>query len=60
MHLRSLKLTDLVLERFDANHLLDRISQVSSRSLLRLELINLTTVHCPMTQIGMLTNLQVE
>lgn len=60
LHLKYLKLTDLVLERFDANHLLDEISRVCNQGLTQLELINITTLHCPMTQIGMFENLQVQ
>lgn len=56
----ELELVDLVLERYEANSLMDQISIGLSQSLKVLSIINLTTNHCPLQQISMLSNLEVS
>lgn len=57
--LSYLELIDLVLQRYEANHLMDEVSRVCSRSLCILSSINITTVHCPLLQIGLMDKLKV-
>uniref|UniRef100_A0A182IL67 Uncharacterized protein n=1 Tax=Anopheles atroparvus TaxID=41427 RepID=A0A182IL67_ANOAO len=57
--LRSLSLVDLILERYEANHLLDEVLESCCLVLRRLCLVNVTTVHCPIMHIGLFLNLQV-
>lgn len=57
--LKSLKLVDLVLERYEANHLLDEVLDSCCTILRYLNLINVTTVHCPILHIGLFLNLQI-
>ena len=56
--LKSLKLTDLMLVRYDANHLLDEVLESCSTGLKQLHLINLTKVHCPIMHVGLFFNLK--
>lgn len=58
-HLQTLKLVDLMLERYEANHLLDEVLEACCLVLKRLHLINVTMVHCPVMHIGLFLNLQV-
>lgn len=58
-HLRTLKLIDLMLERYDAKHLLDEVLNSCCLVLKVLHLVNVTTVHCPIMHIGLFLNLQV-
>lgn len=60
--LHTLRLVDLLLERYDANHLLDDLVQsgsMCSTSLRSLHLINVTAKHCPIMHIGLFFNLRV-
>lgn len=59
-NLRILKLIDLVLERFEANHLLDEVLDSCCTQLRVLYLVNTTTVHCPIMHVGLFINLQVQ
>jgi F-box protein 39 len=56
--LKSIKLTDLMLVRYDANHLLDEVLESCNMGLKRLHLINLTKVHCPIMHVGLFFNLK--
>lgn len=58
--LRSLQLTDLMLDRYEAKHLLDEVLQSGQMMLRRLSLVNVTTVHCPVMHVGLFLNLQVR
>ncbi|XP_031622465.1 uncharacterized protein LOC116340235 [Contarinia nasturtii] len=58
-NLCELELVDLVLERYEANSLMDQISIGLSQSLKVLSIINLTVNHCPLQQISMLSNLEI-
>ncbi|XP_055535829.1 uncharacterized protein LOC129724722 isoform X2 [Wyeomyia smithii] len=58
-NLQTLKLVDLMLERYEANHLLDEVLEACCLGLKRLHLINLTMVHCPVMHMGLFLNLQV-
>lgn len=58
-NLTELKLTDLVLDRYEANSLMDRASICLNQSLKQFKAINFTLNHCPLRQIGMLFNLEV-
>ncbi|XP_037033542.1 uncharacterized protein LOC119072433 [Bradysia coprophila] len=58
-HLRTLKLIDLMLERYDAKHLLDEVLNSCCLVLKVLHLVNVTTVHCPIMHIGLFLNLQI-
>lgn len=57
--LKTLKLVDLMLERYEANHLLDEVLESSCMSLKHLHLINVTMYHCPIMHVGLFLNLQV-
>lgn len=57
--LRSLKLVDLMLERYEAKHLLDEVLESCSMVLNELYLINVTNTHCPIMHIGLFFNLKV-
>lgn len=59
-NLQTLKLVDLMLERYEANHLLDEVLDACCLVLKRLHLINVTLVHCPVMHIGLFLNLQVS
>ncbi|XP_058833552.1 uncharacterized protein LOC131691285 [Topomyia yanbarensis] len=58
-HLQTLKLVDLMLERYEANHLLDEVLEACCLVLKRLHLINVTMVHCPVMHIGLFLNLRI-
>ncbi|XP_050092027.1 uncharacterized protein LOC126575393 [Anopheles aquasalis] len=58
-NLHSLSLVDLMLERYEANHLLDEVLESCCLVLRRLCLVNVTSVHCPIMHIGLFLNLQV-
>lgn len=58
--LHELKLIDLVLERYQANSLMDAISLRLNHTLNELTLVNLTACHCTVQQIGTLDNLKVS
>ncbi|XP_058065276.1 uncharacterized protein LOC131214943 [Anopheles bellator] len=58
-NLTSLSLVDLMLERYEANHLLDEVLESCCLVLRRLCLVNVTSVHCPIMHIGLFLNLQV-
>ncbi|XP_053685778.1 uncharacterized protein LOC128735313 [Sabethes cyaneus] len=58
-NLQTLKLVDLMLERYEANHLLDEVLEACCLGLKRLHLINVTMVHCPVMHMGLFLNLQV-
>ncbi|XP_055317479.1 F-box only protein 39 [Sitodiplosis mosellana] len=55
----QLELVDLVLERYEANKLLDQMSISLSHSLKLLSAVNLTNFHCPLQQIAMMSNLEI-
>lgn len=57
--LRSLKLIDLMLERFEAKHLLDEVLESCNFVLQELYLINVTNTHCPIMHTGLFFNLKV-
>lgn len=57
--LQTLKLIDLMLERFEAKHLLDEVLESSCMSLRTLYLVNATRYHCPIMHVGLFLNLQV-
>lgn len=57
--LEVLKLIDLVLERYQTNHLFDTIHTTWLVTLKVLHIVNITMVHCPITSIGLFINLQV-
>lgn len=59
-HLTTLKLIDLMLERYDAKHLLDEVLESCCLGLKILYLVNVTTLHCPIMHIGLFLNLQVR
>lgn len=56
--LGDLELIDLVLEKYEANSLMDQLS-LSLQSLKQISIINLTLNHCPIQQIMMISNLEV-
>lgn len=55
--LKTVELIDLMLDRYEAKHLLDEV--VNTCSLRRLHLVNVTTAHCPIMHVGLFFNLQV-
>ncbi|XP_032596900.1 uncharacterized protein LOC6568986 [Drosophila grimshawi] len=57
--LHTLKLIDFVLERFEANHLLDEVVCSCCTKMRVLNLVNVTTTHCPIMHVGLFLNLQV-
>ncbi|EDW74852.2 uncharacterized protein Dwil_GK15904 [Drosophila willistoni] len=57
--LHTLKLVDFVLERFEAKHLLDEVVCSCCTKMRVLNLVNVTTMHCPIMHVGMFLNLQV-
>lgn len=57
--LKVLKLTDLMLERYEAKHLLDEVLESNAMNLKILHLINVTNTHCPILHVGVFLNLQV-
>lgn len=58
--LKTLKLIDLMLQRYDANHLLDEVLHSCCLGLKVLHLINVTSVHCPIMHAGLFLNLKVQ
>lgn len=58
--LHTLKLIDFVLERFEANHLLDEVVCSCCTKMRVLNLVNVTTMHCPIMHVGLFLNLQVS
>lgn len=59
-NLRTLKLIDFVLERFEAKHLLDEVLEACCTKMRVLNLVNVTTTHCPIMHVGLFINLQVS
>lgn len=57
--LKRLKLIDLMLERYDAKHLLDEVLESCNFVLKHLVLVNVTKLHCPILHAGLFFNLQV-
>ncbi|XP_055920996.1 F-box only protein 39 [Eupeodes corollae] len=57
--LRVLKLIDFVLERYEANHLLDEVLDSCFSHMRVLNLVNVTTTHCPIMHVGLFANLRV-
>lgn len=57
--LREFELFDLVLDKYEANSLMDHICLCLNQSIKILSVINLTINHCPLQQVSMLTNLEV-
>ncbi|XP_053965282.1 uncharacterized protein LOC129245870 [Anastrepha obliqua] len=57
--LRTLKLIDFVLERFEAKHLLDEVLEACCTKMRVLNLVNVTTTHCPIMHVGLFINLQI-
>lgn len=57
--LKQLKLIDLMLERYDAKHLLDEVLETCNFVLRHLALVNVTKTHCPIMHAGLFFNLQV-
>lgn len=55
----DLILVDLVLEKYEANSLMDVISLQLNQSMKEFTAINLTVNHCPFQQVAMLSNLKV-
>lgn len=58
--LHTLKLVDFVLERFEANHLLDEVVCSCCTKMRVLNLVNVTTTHCAIMHVGLFLNLQVS
>ncbi|XP_037953732.1 F-box only protein 39-like [Teleopsis dalmanni] len=58
-NLRTLKLIDFVLNRFEANHLLDEVLETCCNKMRVLNLVNVTTGHCPIMHVGLFFNLQI-
>lgn len=56
----DLELVDLLLERYEANSLMDQMSISLNHSLKVLSAVNLTINHCPLQQIAMMSNLEVS
>lgn len=57
--LRTLKLIDLMVERYEAKHLLDEVLESCSMVLRHLCLINITSTHCPIMHVGLFFKLRV-
>lgn len=58
-NLKTLRLIDLMLERYEAKHLLDEVLESCSMVLKELCLVNVTSTHCPIMHIGLFFNLRV-
>ncbi|XP_055388355.1 F-box/LRR-repeat protein 3, partial [Condylostylus longicornis] len=58
-NLKILKLVDLVLDYYEANHLLDEVLDSCCTVLIYLNLVNITIIHCPILHIGLFLNLKV-
>lgn len=59
-NLRTLKLVDFVLERYEAKHLLDEVLDACCTKMRVLNLVNVTSLHCPIMHVGLFLNLQVR
>lgn len=57
--LQILRLIDLMLERYEAKHLLDEVLESCSMGLKELCLVNVTNTHCPIMHVGLFFNLKV-
>lgn len=57
--LRRLKLVDLMLERYEAKHLLDEVLESCNMTLQELCLMNITNTHCPIMHTGLFFNVKV-
>lgn len=57
--INDLQINNIMLERYEANKLLDIISIHLNQKIKKLSLINLTTNHCRLHQLDMFTKLQV-
>ena len=57
--LKTLELIDLMLERYEAKHLFDKVLETYNMTLKKLCLINLTKNHCPILHTGLFFNLKV-
>jgi F-box protein 39 len=57
--LKSLRLIDLMLERYEAKHLLDEVLESCNLVLKELCLVNITNTHCPIMHAGLFFNLNV-
>lgn len=57
--LESLKLYDLLLERYEAKHLLDEVVDICRAKLKILYLVNVTSLHCPIMHVGIFLNLKI-
>lgn len=57
--LKTLRLIDLMLERYEAKHLLDEVLESGSMAVNELCLINVTNTHCPIMHVGLFFNLRV-
>lgn len=57
--LRNLKLINLMLERYEAKHLLDEVLESCEMALQNLCLVNVTSTHCPIMHVGLFFNLKV-
>lgn len=58
-YLKSLKLVDLMLERYEAKHLLDEVLESCNMTLKTLCLVNVTSTHCSLLHCGLFFNLRV-
>lgn len=56
----DLQITNLMMERYEANKLMDTISIHINRTIKKLSLINLTMNHCRLHQLDMFTKLEVR
>ena len=59
-NLKTLKLVDLMLERYEAKHLLDEVLESCNMVLRTLFLVNVTILHCPIMHVGLFFNLEVN
>lgn len=57
--LRNLKLINLMLERYEAKHLLDEVLESCQMVIQNLCLVNVTSTHCPIMHVGLFLNLKV-
>lgn len=58
-NLKALRLVDLMLERYEAKHLLDEVLESCNMVLRELCLVNITNTHCPIMHTGLFFNLNV-
>lgn len=59
-YLRVLRLVDFVLENYEAKHLLDEVLDACCTTMKVLNIVNVTTHHCPIMHVGLFINLQVS